>query len=203
MEIKQKHGKHALRKAVTAAVLAGTAFSSLGGFAGAVTTVKADEEKVSDFIFDISNKRNLNKLRNNNGDKELLAEIREKLNDMSVEDLQRLLRFFDPEDLNHDLLPIYNKMIEKFEEDGTEGVSLAFSTLVVNEIQKRIREHEELGKKILEKTSELEQMRGAEEKVKKEKEEVEAKLEEQSYELLKKEEELKRKKRHMKKLKKN
>ncbi|MCK1224660.1 LPXTG cell wall anchor domain-containing protein [Streptococcus uberis] len=43
MEIKQKHRKHALRKAVTAAVLAGTAFSSLGGFAGAVTTVKADE----------------------------------------------------------------------------------------------------------------------------------------------------------------
>ncbi|MCK1245085.1 hypothetical protein MX035_08410 [Streptococcus uberis] len=56
MEIKQKHGKHALRKAVTAAVLAGTAFSSLGGFAGALTTVKAENRsfigKMSDEDFE-------------------------------------------------------------------------------------------------------------------------------------------------------
>lgn len=59
MEIKQKHGKHALRKAVTAAVLAGTAFSSLGGFAGAVTTVKADESHTDlvNFIITQAEKR--------------------------------------------------------------------------------------------------------------------------------------------------
>lgn len=43
MKNNMKRRKHALRKAVTAAVLAGTAFSSFGGALGTVTSVKAEE----------------------------------------------------------------------------------------------------------------------------------------------------------------
>ncbi|VTS13486.1 lactoferrin binding protein [Streptococcus pseudoporcinus] len=42
MKNNMKHRKYALRKAVTAAVLAGTAFSSFGGVLGTVSSAKAD-----------------------------------------------------------------------------------------------------------------------------------------------------------------
>lgn len=48
MKNNMKHRKHALRKAVTAAVLAGTAFSSFGGVLGTVTSYA--KEKDSELI---------------------------------------------------------------------------------------------------------------------------------------------------------
>ncbi|HEP1278040.1 TPA: hypothetical protein VB481_001462 [Streptococcus pyogenes] len=45
-----KARKHALRKAVTAAVLMGTAVTTVGGALGTTTTVKAEETEVLEAI---------------------------------------------------------------------------------------------------------------------------------------------------------
>ncbi|XCY69980.1 hypothetical protein ABG808_07830 [Streptococcus iniae] len=42
-----KARKHALRKMITSAVLAGTAITTIGGAMGSVTTVKADSDRLT------------------------------------------------------------------------------------------------------------------------------------------------------------
>ncbi|MGI1730221.1 hypothetical protein ACRPLV_07640 [Streptococcus uberis] len=142
MEIKQKHRKHALRKAVTAAVLAGTALSSLGGFAGAVTTVKADgvrrlpkiNENFSKELIKIIGERNVNNrhgIRNN--DKTTIEKIKELLRNTDKETLFRLSDGFNPSDRNYpdSMLHYFDTKISSL--DNGNGKPTSFRSLVVKE----------------------------------------------------------------------
>ncbi|MCK1209865.1 hypothetical protein MXZ31_08660 [Streptococcus uberis] len=161
MEIKQKHGKHALRKAVTAAVLAGTAFSSLGGFAGAVTTVKADDtisKEISTLIGLIADKN----LGSNYGlgktPEKVLKEIKEYLSTLSVETLTKLINGFDDGryDYPNNTLSTLSGFLGTFNSEN-EYLRRAISLrgLLVDEITDRINKKRELEEDISEKEEKL------------------------------------------------
>lgn len=193
MEIKQKHGKHALRKAVTAAVLAGTAFSSLGGFAGAVTTVKADElprveEKVLQGLFEIIGRHRIDDTYHRSHDyKKDVETIRELLENANVNSLIKLLNGFDqlrPTYATSNTLHHLNNNIGMLQ-DGKKYTS--FTTLLIEAIQQKIKENEQRGKKLLEKESELEQVKDDAKNLENEKTKLESKLQEKTQELAEKE----------------
>lgn len=161
MEIKQKHRKHALRKAVTAAVLAGTAFSSLGGFTGAVTTVKADDtisKEISTLIGLIADKN----LGSNYGlgktPEKVLKEIKEYLSTLSVETLTKLINGFDDGryDYPNNTLSTLSGFLGTFNSEN-EYLRRAISLrgLLVDEITDRINKKRELEEDISEKEIEL------------------------------------------------
>lgn len=208
MEIKQKHGKHALRKAVTAAVLAGTAFSSLGGFAGAVTTIKADEldksrvsesdrSKFIDLIVDKNGMR-----RNGKTEKDILDGIRDLLKNASIETLSSLLNGLDPAHLtyrNGDFSR-YNTYLGSFNNDDAYDYyhgSLSLATLLVREIKDRIIQNETRKEEIKEKNIELDSRKEREQELLLSKtkledlaQEVNAKVKDLENKLLEKENEL-------------
>lgn len=177
MEIKQKHGKHALRKAVTAAVLAGTAFSSLGGFAGAVTTVKAEEynDVYKNYIDDD------NVLIN------LVKSIREKnLHGKELEEeILNLLKLFSTEKLNLLLLELGNEGFE-----AGNNIEFSLIKMVVFELSRRAKESENLNFELSKKNEELKEKEGELLEVLKEKRHVESELDEKKSEISKKESEL-------------
>lgn len=206
MEIKQKHGKHALRKAVTAAVLAGTAFSSLGGFAGAVTTVKADENRdpriVSgedrERIISLLAEKSLQANRLGKSDEEILKELREVLSKASVPTLKVLLNGMDTARQTYGKDEYY-RFLQRFGSFRPDNKldfyhrTLNLSTLIVEELKNRISNEEKLNKDLVEKKSELEQLKEKEKEILTEKGKIEDKLIEKSYELEKKVEELRKK----------
>lgn len=198
MEIKQKHGKHALRKAVTAAVLAGTAFSSLGGFAGAVTTVKADEyssilnpysedyEKLSSLVAEIAVERSFN---NDSADK-----IRKLLQELSTETLNSLLYGMDHyhSEYGNASIDHFDKYLKPFDSEGEYYRSNGFGlpSLLVEEISRRVNENEKRGRLLSEKEEEnrklLDQFNNTLEAMKK----AAAEAEDKKSEISKKEKEL-------------
>lgn len=208
MEIKQKHGKHALRKAVTAAVLAGTAFSSLGGFAGAVTTVKADgivngrserpkltETKDYDKIISVFASFKSGQAK--------VADLRRVLKEADLDTLHILLSGLDPADLYYEgganILYSLANTLNTFQNDRSEdedfyhrnGINLI--TLLIQEITDRIIQNEQRGKEIDEKNIALESLKESEETLRKEKDKVEGLFSEVNAKVKLQEEELSKK----------
>lgn len=194
MEIKQKHRKHALRKAVTAAVLAGTAFSSLGGFAGAVTTVKADEEALRSFIVDKATDRIISRY-NIEKDREILKEIREYLGEMPFSDIQKLLLNLDSFRFDVNNLRVLEKNLRAFHNDSNDiyQSGLSLTSLLLQEVNNRIKQNDDRKEEIIKKDAELEQVKDKAQNLEKEKQNVETKLEEKAHEIAQKEEELRKK----------
>lgn len=175
MEIKQKHRKHALRKAVTAAVLAGTAFSSLGGFAGAVTTVKADEPS-----FTIKNKEEYEKLINliaegrlnheyggrfsSKSEEQIIDELKKLLSEFSVDTLKTLVSGFDEGSIAYpySVLQSLNTQLSTMSPQHGDFMHkiLSLKTLVVGEIYRRIESEKKLSEDINEKEKELKDLDG-------------------------------------------
>lgn len=152
MEIKQKHGKHALRKAVTAAVLAGTAFSSLGGFAGAVTTVKAEEyENIQNYYI--------------NDDEKLLELFAKTLEESAgstylekEEKILQLLKIFPTEKLK--------SLIPELADLGLTGgikdeVAIGFLKMVLEEVGRRASENDKVVIELSHKNEELKEKENA------------------------------------------
>ncbi|MCK1200672.1 hypothetical protein MXZ33_07925 [Streptococcus uberis] len=180
MEIKQKHGKHALRKAVTAAVLAGTAFSSSGGFIGAVKSVKADENSIRDMIISYAADRKVNRYTGVDGDQKILDELRVILRKLSVEDLHLLLNKLDTGRYDYGMLSVYERQLETFTDDtgNIEQRMITLTSLIIKEVQNRIKEHEERGEALSEKEEELKNKEEQVLKALKEKEHLESELDE-------------------------
>lgn len=198
MEIKQKHGKHALRKAVTAAVLAGTAFSSLGGFAGAVTTVKADEIKPN---MDAKDREKLiSAAVSALGRKDsALSELREVLQGSSTETLHSLLIGLDN---GHTLYnkgsfktfsDFFNTLNNDNENDRYHRRGLGLASVLIQEIRNRLNRNDEMTKEIVEKISELETLKESEKLLRKEKDKVEDLFSEANAKVKLQEEELNKK----------
>lgn len=201
MEIKQKHGKHALRKAVTAAVLAGTAFSSLGGFAGAVSTVKAEEDTLQrklnekfqliSLVAEIKASQQEQELFKYD-EKELLDKLRRLISSFSTSTLNDLVDQLDPGSVYYNSeLKVLNDFYA-FNSDRFDwrrnGISLI--SVIVEEIKSRVLSNEDRAKEIKKKTEEL---KDREEKIKKlseEKEKIEKDVVEKQEEINKKEQEL-------------
>lgn len=201
MEIKQKHRKHALRKAVTAAVLAGTAFSSLGGFAGAVTTVKAEEDTLQrklnekfqliSLVAEIKASQQEQELFKYD-EKELLDKLRRLISSFSTSTLNDLVDQLDPGSVYYNSeLKVLNDFYA-FNSDRFDwrrnGISLI--SVIVEEIKSRVLSNEDRAKEIKKKTEEL---KDREEKIKKlseEKEKIEKDVVEKQEEINKKEQEL-------------
>lgn len=197
MEIKQKHGKHALRKAVTAAVLAGTAFSSLGGFAGAVTTVKAEE--FTDKYYPKMNKMDEEDLlRLSAESKKDVPAIRELLKRMTTESIHALLVGLDSSHISYSEESGFNNLLRKFgsmnNDDPSDwthyksGVSLA--SIIVQEVRSRLNEKDELDEELSNKKEELQKLTEKIEKTIKEKENLNKEITEKNSEISKMEEEL-------------
>lgn len=208
MEIKQKHGKHALRKAVTAAVLAGTAFSSLGGFAGAVTTVKADnveKDKIAkdfkdldQFIVEKKSDERLHRI----SETEILEELSKLLSGFSNESLNELISQLDRGRLEYPFTKLegISRVFGTYNSDFSNWRqrSIGLETMIISEVKKRVDENEEKKQIIIEKERELDALKEIENNLRKGKEEAEgvaleasSKVKIQEEELLKKEAELK------------
>lgn len=203
MEIKQKHRKHALRKAVTAAVLAGTAFSSLGGFAGAVTTVKAEEHKGSsiyDFLVEKIVERggleHSEHLRFKS-DEEILKDIREFLKTISVEELKGLVLDLDNFRATYTFsnLKHYNDNLGSFRDDSGDfyqnGLNLI--SLLIQEVNNRIDQNDERKKIISEKEEKLKEYSEFEKELKRYNEKLEKLIIENNKKIETQEEELNKK----------
>ncbi|MGT2648476.1 LPXTG cell wall anchor domain-containing protein [Streptococcus uberis] len=203
MEIKQKHGKHALRKAVTAAVLAGTAFSSLGGFAGAVTTVRADEK--ADSYMPKINSEDSKKLieigveKKYGGDPaKALEKLRTALRESKTDTLYALLLGLDNAHenvTNGGIYKLYSDLIGTFINDKPEdwahnhyGLNLA--SLLIQEINDRLIQNVKLGEEVLEKGEKLKGLADKIEKIIKERENLNKEITEKNSEISKMEEEL-------------
>lgn len=193
MEIKQKHGKHALRKAVTAAVLAGTAFSSLGGFAGAVTTVKADEYYPR--MHDIDNEELIRLSISNKHD---VTALRELLKSITTESLHALLVGLDTTHISYDHDNFYNRLLHSFgvlSNDNTEDWAhstrgLSLTSLIVQEVRDRLEKKDKLDEELSNKKEELQKQTEKIEKIIKEKENLNKEITEKNSEISKMEEEL-------------
>ncbi|MGT2933471.1 hypothetical protein [Streptococcus catagoni] len=105
MATKSKARKHALRKAVTTAVLASTAMGTLGRALTSATTVKASGlrrlPQITDFdrerLFTLISDRKYQKME----DKDILAELRDVLDHSDVSTLLRLTNGLNPSDINY------------------------------------------------------------------------------------------------------
>lgn len=207
MEIKQKHRKHALRKAVTAAVLAGTAFSSLGGFAGAVTTVKADEYNPEMTLGDrdelIEVVRNLvEKTKNGSEDERNMAvsELRSLLSRFSIESIHSLLIGFDSAHpfYGKGYYQTFSELLKSFYNDNdsdwyhkTRGLNLA--SVLIQEIRNRLDQNEKMAVQIEEKTEKIEKLLKKSDAVEKDLDKVKIELKKKNEDISKKKIELKEK----------
>lgn len=192
MEIKQKHRKHALRKAVTAAVLAGTAFSSLGGFAGAVTTVKADDYYPKMDTVDEETLVRLGVEFASNRDGKNAQEVRNEIKNLSTESIHALLIGLDP---SHDFYNSgwYSILREKFslmDNDNkndwwhSRGVELA--SLLIQEVRTRLNAKDKLDDEILNKDEKLKELTEKIDRFIKEKKGLESELKEKNLKFLRK-----------------
>ncbi|VHF65004.1 antiphagocytic cell surface-anchored fibrinogen-and IgG Fc-binding protein SzM [Streptococcus pyogenes] len=143
-----KARKHALRKAVTAAVLMGTAVTTVGGALGTTTTVKAntvnrsrgllpqiskkDREELSKLIVEVS--------RRQGNDKEIIKKIYEFFDQADEETLLRLSRGFDStiSTYGQDILTKYSQKIYGLRDGRT---SQDLRTLLVKHLQKTLVEN--------------------------------------------------------------
>lgn len=161
MEIKQKHGKHALRKAVTAAVLAGTAFSSLGGLSVFAhekdkELVKKELKSIQEFVV---NKAAERKIRTKS-EEEILSEIKDFLSTLSSDTLEDLISQMDNGRLGypHGKLHTYSGVLGTYRNNDRSDWrqnSISLISLVLKEIQNRIAENAKRGEELLEKNLNL------------------------------------------------
>lgn len=172
MEIKQKHGKHALRKAVTAAVLAGTAFSSLGGFAGAVTTVKADDYYPKMDTVDEETLVRLGVEFASNRDGKNAQEVRNEIKNLSTESIHALLIGLYP---SHDF---YNS--------GWYSRGVELASLLIQEVRTRLNAKDKLDDEILNKDEKLKELTEKIDRFIKEKKGLESELKEKILKFLRK-----------------
>lgn len=194
MEIKQKHGKHALRKAVTAAVLAGTAFSSLGGFAGAVTTVKAD---INNPKLGSIETESLMRLSHDFNSRLDVSKLRDEIQGLSTESLHALLVGLDPAhaQYNKGIFELLSRSFSMMENDNVfdwlhnDGLGLA--SILIQEVRNRLDIKDKLGEKLSEQEEKLKELVSTKEKLSAEKENLEGELREKKSVILKKESELK------------
>lgn len=156
MAKKIKARKHALRKAVTATVLAGTAFGTMGGAIGTVRTVKADEFRSS-----LNKGKDYDALINvatsvQNHDPNALNQLREVLKNFSTESLHSLLLGLDNAHLQykHSQLTSFSNIIGTFNNDNKKDFyhkSLNLVSLLIQELRSRIISNENRGKLLEEK----------------------------------------------------
>lgn len=191
MEIKQKHGKHALRKAVTAAVLAGTAFSSLGGFAGAVTTVKADTSTSVEMeeLIRLVAEKGLSDQGRGRKSEEILKELREVLSSLSPETLKKLVTGFDDGryDYRNSTLNTLANLLRTFRsENGYIRTAISLRGLLVDEIIKRVEKENEISEELIDKNQLLKDKDEKIQELSEEKSKVEKEVEEKQGEINKK-----------------
>lgn len=172
MEIKQKHGKHALRKAVTAAVLAGTAFSTFSGLT--VFAHERNEELVSSEIKNIQDfiiKKRVEREVDRKSDEVIVSEIRDFLKGLSSDTLHKLISHMDEGryDYPYGELHTYSRVLQPFRNDNGDWRqnSLSLVSLVIEEIQNRIVQNERRGKEISEKEAKIEEYSQFEKELKK------------------------------------
>lgn len=193
MEIKQKHGKHALRKAVTAAVLAGTAFSSLGGFAGAVSTVKADE--LDPRVESIDSEALLRIRREFEKDRDV-EKFREELKKVSTESLHAILLGLDNASPSYSegggyfgiLSNTFGTMPNDNNLDWLHWKGLSFASILIQEVRDRLNSKDKLSEELILKNDELKELSNKLEKSIKEKEKLDKNIEEKNKEIADKEE---------------
>ncbi|WMB29418.1 hypothetical protein N1495_08965 [Streptococcus didelphis] len=177
MAKKIKARKHALRKAVTAAVLAGTAFSAFGG------VVNANE--MSEKLVEIVAERKINTYNGRNGDEEILKKLKTLLKELSTQELQELLLGLDQGRLGYPYndLNTFNQLVGSFRYEGSDWKQkvITFVSLLVQEVQSRVANEAKLKGDMLKTTAELEQMKGLAQEAKAAHKKVEEQLKEASY----------------------
>ncbi|MFZ2483525.1 MAG: SiM protein, partial [Streptococcus parauberis] len=156
MAKKIKARKHALRKAVTATVLASTALGTMGGAVGTVRTVKADEFRSS-----LNKGKDYDSLINvatsvQNHDPNALNQLREVLKNFSTESLHSLLLGLDNAHLQykHSQLTSFSNIIGTFNNDNKKDFyhkNLNLVSLLIQELRSRIISNENRGKLLEEK----------------------------------------------------
>ncbi|CAM4110440.1 hypothetical protein AT575_08075 [Streptococcus penaeicida] len=144
MDKKQKARKHLLRRLITNAALAGTAFSTFGGALATTMEVKADERRLPQIEKEVEN--GLLKVIVDNkfdrNDERSIATIRELLNNANKDTLFRLLKGFDPSDVTYpnSMLDFLDRRIGGLR-DGYNSASLR--SLLVETLKGKVTEVEE------------------------------------------------------------
>lgn len=173
MKNNMKHRKHALRKAVTAAVLAGTAFSSFGGVLGTVSSVKAD---VYNPTISEQDKNELIKLGAGFEEKPDVAALRELLKKFTTESLHGLLVGLDNARTLYEQgeFNLFSGIFKTFDNDNEKdwhhkefGLNLA--SVLIQEVRNRLDSKDKLGEIITEKEKKLTKLNDEMDKALKEK----------------------------------
>lgn len=186
-----KHRKHALRKAVTAAVLAGTAFSSFGGVLGTVTSyakekdselIKKELDNLQEFVVKkVAEKKVAEYGLNGKEEKieeRILEETKKFLETLSADTLGELVshmdngRFGYPYEKLHTYSSVFGTYRNNDKNDWKQN-SLSLISLIIKEIENRVNQNENRKKELLEKTAEVEQLKGRETDLEKEKSKLE------------------------------
>ncbi|HER1600904.1 TPA: hypothetical protein VJK55_001403 [Streptococcus pyogenes] len=139
-----KARKHALRKAVTAAVLMGTAVTTVGGALGTTTTVKAEEGKLRDFIIGKAAERRLNY-----NDEKILSDVKEYLKTLPFTDIQSLLLDLDNARTSLNKLRVLETGLGTFRNENKKDIyrnGWTLTSLLIREAQRRISEEQRLSK---------------------------------------------------------